>query len=317
MPTNTTTPAAWDDPEYDVLGDLAAAHNAAWGTYKEPPPRKIDFESFRADTMRNIVALVKDAHAGQKDKIGRPYTEHLFAVRKGVQVLGGSKHAEAAALLHDVVEDTSWTIQRLRNAGAPEPVLVAVEAVTKRPSEEQGKYLARIIAAGVDAMHVKLADLLHNTRHDRLAQVPAHTRDRLLKKYRPSIARLMLELGLIVDEVEQKKLATKPAGTAGGYGSTYTGSYAIDTLYAGEWPKTWAAPIAARSKVQGGIVFALCDGSAKFFTTKQSRAKVKITSLSSWKANPQRAEWLEMYDFAKNPESAQQLIEDAMDDLGR
>jgi hypothetical protein len=201
-------------------------------TYKSKPKKDYSEDSANFPvsdpiTVSQARAIAYDMHKDQKDKSDRPYKEHLEAVCKGVQVLGGGTSEQVAALFHDAVEDYHTTYDLLRKINVTETSIKMIEAVSKRPSEEQGKYLARIKEAGPGAMRVKLADLLHNTRHDRIQALrddkKDHTADRLLKKYRPSIAALMLELGLIVDEDEQKKFATKPQGSA--YSGTYGGYY--------------------------------------------------------------------------------------------
>lgn len=173
-------------------------------------------------TLSQARRIAHHMHRTDVDKIGHAYSEHLNAVEQGVRLFGGSVEERIAALFHDSVEDGHTTFDLLRKIHVTEATIDMIEAVTKRSGEEQGKYLARVVAGGEGAMRVKLADLIHNTRHDRLQALRDDKRgyvaDRLLKKYRPSIARLMLELGMIVDEDEQKKLATKPQGSA--YGST-------------------------------------------------------------------------------------------------
>lgn len=174
-------------------------------------------------TISQARRIAHHMHRDQKDKSGRPYTEHLNAVERGVVVFGGTAEERIAALFHDSVEDYHTTYDLLRKINVSEASITMIEAVSKRASEEQSKYLARIIAAGPGAMRVKLADLFHNTRHDRIQALrddkKDYVADRLLKKYRPSIAALMLELGMIVDEDTQKKLATKPIGTASNWTS--------------------------------------------------------------------------------------------------
>lgn len=167
-----------------------------------------------AVSLAREVALL--AHGNQRDKLGRPYGEHLLGVYRGVVVLGGSVEAEQAAFLHDVVEDTAVTVDDLVQVyGFSPAVASAVEAVTKRSGEVQEEYLERVIAAGADAIAVKTADLLHNTRPDRLAGLPEYTRARLLRKYRPSLAALLLAAERIVDmDGQAAALATTPTGSA-------------------------------------------------------------------------------------------------------
>lgn len=148
-------------------------------------------------------AIALKMHRDQRDKAGQPYGSHILAVERGVEVLGGNLDERIAALFHDAVEDGHATIPDLRALGATEETLVMVEAVTKRRDEHNDVYLSRIIAAGPGAMRVKVADLLHNTRHDRveaLRQSQTGTADGIdfrLAKYRRSLSLLMGELGLL------------------------------------------------------------------------------------------------------------------------
>lgn len=157
----------------------------------------------------------------QRDKNGRPYIEHLDAVALGTQVFTTDEEVIAAALLHDIVEDTDMTFAELLREGASRRQVKIVRALTKTAGEVQANYLNRVIAAGEDAMRVKLADLLHNTRPDRLAELPVYTRERLLKKYQPSIARFMQELGYIVTVEEFQKVPVGSSTTTTGTGTSY------------------------------------------------------------------------------------------------
>lgn len=236
-----------------------------------------DSESFPVTdpiTVSQARKIALDMHSKQKDKAGRPYGEHLNAVAMGVQVLGGSPEEQIAAYFHDAVEDHHTTYDLLRKIHVTENTITMIEAVSKRSSEEQGKYLQRIIAAGHGACRVKLADLLHNTRHDRIQALrddkKGHTADRLLKKYRPAMAALMLELGMIVTEDEQKKFATKPQGTATGSHSRFGSNantrgklWEVSTLFRGDWPSAWKAPILQTDGDEETITFYLANGEVK------------------------------------------------------
>lgn len=229
------------------------------------------------DLVQRARALAIQAHGKQKDKNGAPYWHHLRDVAAMVKLLGGDEHAVAGAWLHDVVEDTKWTIVQLAEAGIPLETLVAVEAVTKKNFEPQTKYLARVIEGGRRAMLVKVADLFNNTRPDRMAQLNETTRNRLLKKYRPSLLALLLELELVATEDTQAKLATTPVGSMGSYGGTSgswkgTNKYGPDeteqfeahALIGGDWPLDWPAPIAEKlKKGQGANTYLLSDGNTR------------------------------------------------------
>ncbi|MCL1837968.1 MAG: HD domain-containing protein [Propionibacteriaceae bacterium] len=122
------------------------------------------------------------AHTGQTDQAGHEYVWHAMLVAAGVKEAGGSQEAVAAAWLHDTVEDTWVTGNFLVEAGFPEAVVDAVDAVTKRHGEPVDEYAHRI-AANPLAVMVKKADLADNTNPDRLAQLEPATRTRLETKY--------------------------------------------------------------------------------------------------------------------------------------
>ncbi|MFJ3905681.1 HD domain-containing protein [Streptomyces sp. NPDC090025] len=142
-------------------------------------------------TLAEIEALAVAAHAGQTDKAGRPYAEHLRAVAEGVRARGGSEEQIAAGWLHDAVEDDALSETWLADAALPPAVKAMVRALTKRPGEPVEDYTARILATP-GALLVKRADLAHNADPARLAVLDPATRDRLTAKY----ARARALLGL-------------------------------------------------------------------------------------------------------------------------
>lgn len=84
-------------------------------------------------TLAEIETLAVTAHAGQTDKAGRPYAEHLRAVAEGVRARGGDERQIAAAWLHDAVEDAALSPEWLAGAALPPEVKEMVRALTKRP----------------------------------------------------------------------------------------------------------------------------------------------------------------------------------------
>ncbi|MEV3992953.1 HD domain-containing protein [Streptomyces sp. NPDC049837] len=145
-------------------------------------------------TLDEVEALARKAHAGQTDKAGRPYAEHLQAVADGVRARGGSDEQIAAAWLHDAVEDDKLSEEWLRGAGLPQAVKDMVLALSKRPGEDLAAYTARVLAVP-GARLVKEADLAHNADPDRLAVLDEATRARLTAKYARTRALLGLSGG--------------------------------------------------------------------------------------------------------------------------
>lgn len=90
-----------------------------------------------------------------------------------------------AAVLHDVVEDSSVTLGDLRAEGFPESVVDAVEALTKRQGESYEEFILRA-AANAIARTVKPADLLDNCDLSRIPAPGPEDFERL-KKYQEAI----------------------------------------------------------------------------------------------------------------------------------
>src|SRR6266699_1181216 len=78
--------------------------------------------------LERAIAIAVEAHRGQKDKNGAAYILHPLRVVARVN----SEVEKIAAILHDVVEDTDWTLDRLRNEGFSAEVIQAIDCVTKR-----------------------------------------------------------------------------------------------------------------------------------------------------------------------------------------
>ncbi|MFF7127678.1 HD domain-containing protein [Streptomyces sp. NPDC008240] len=133
-------------------------------------------------TLAEVESLARTAHAGQTDKAGRPYAEHLAAVADGVRARGGDAEQIAAAWLHDSVEDDALSEEWLTAAALTPRTKAIVRAVTKRAGEAPEAYARRILATP-GALLVKQADLAHNADPGRLAALDEPTRKRLTEKY--------------------------------------------------------------------------------------------------------------------------------------
>ncbi|RKE17179.1 HD domain-containing protein [Streptomyces sp. TLI_171] len=136
-------------------------------------------------TLAEVDALAARAHAGQHDRIGVPYVEHVRAVAAGLAPFGAG--LRMAALLHDVLEDTPTTAEDLLAAGVPAAVVATVRRVTRQPGAEYAAMLGEIVADQAATL-VKIADNAHNSRADRAAQLPEADRARLAERYRAARA---------------------------------------------------------------------------------------------------------------------------------
>lgn len=106
--------------------------------------------------------IAYDAHHGQLDRNGVPYIFHPFHVAEQMK----DEISVCVALLHDVVEDTSLTIEDLSRE-FPEEVVQAVSLLTHDKSEDYFDYLQRI-KRNPYARNVKIADVLHNSDQSRI-----------------------------------------------------------------------------------------------------------------------------------------------------
>lgn len=121
------------------------------------------------------------AHDGQLDKAGNPYIWHPERVAAGCT----DDVTKAAALLHDVVEDTDVTLEEIALHFGP-PVAQIVDALTKRTKtgsfESYKDYLDRILANPA-ALEIKLLDMDDNQLGWRVAHLSIEKQLRLACKY--------------------------------------------------------------------------------------------------------------------------------------
>ena len=118
-------------------------------------------------SIERAIEIASSAHAGQRDKAGQPYIFHPLRVMLRVN----TEHEQMAAVLHDVVEDTSVTLARLEQEGFPAEVLRAIAALAKLPGETRLDAAMRAAADPV-ARVVKLAD---NAENMDLSRIPNPT----------------------------------------------------------------------------------------------------------------------------------------------
>ena len=121
------------------------------------------------------------AHKEQTDKSGLPYVFHPFHLAEQMP----DELTAAAALLHDVVEDTPYTLDDLRSQGFPETVIDALELLTHREGISYFDYVAAIKLNPI-ARQVKMADLRHNSDLTRLDVVDSRALARV-EKYKKAL----------------------------------------------------------------------------------------------------------------------------------
>lgn len=108
-------------------------------------------------TLERALEMAAAAHAGQQDKAGHPYILHPIRVMLSVTTL----EERIAAILHDIVEDTSISFQDLFDAGFSSDIVIAVQALTKNEGESRQEAAQRAVQNTI-ARQVKLADVADN-----------------------------------------------------------------------------------------------------------------------------------------------------------
>jgi (p)ppGpp synthase/HD superfamily hydrolase len=130
-------------------------------------------------TLEKAIQIAAQAHAGQKDKFGAPYVLHPLRMMMRME----SETAMMAAVLHDVVEDSDWTLERLRGEGFSEEVLQAVDCLTNRNGESYDEFIARVETNAI-ARQVKIADLEDNMNVKRIGEMSPKDLARIEKYHR-------------------------------------------------------------------------------------------------------------------------------------
>src|ERR687886_1816205 len=168
----------------------------------------------RADVsiIERAYLVAEKAHAGQLRKSGEPYITHPVAVSQILAELGIGPRGIAAALLHDTVEDTDYTLDELR-ADFGDEVAMLVDGVTKLDKlkygdSAQAETVRKMVVAmskDLRVLIIKLADRLHNART--WGFVPAESAQRKAKETLEIYAPLAHRLGIQTIKLELEDLS--------------------------------------------------------------------------------------------------------------
>ncbi|GAB3990025.1 RelA/SpoT family protein [Nocardioides marmoraquaticus] len=177
------------------------------------------FRTVRANHPKADLALLERAydtaetfHRGQVRKSGDPYITHPLAVTTILADIGMTEPTLVAALLHDTVEDTPYTLDQLRKDFGDEVALL-VDGVTKLDKVKYGdsaqaETIRKMIVAmsrDIRVLVIKLADRLHNMRT--LRYVKAETQERKSRETLEIYAPLAHRLGMNTLKWELEDLA--------------------------------------------------------------------------------------------------------------
>ena len=117
-------------------------------------------------TLEKAIQIAVSAHQGQKDKAGAIYILHPLRLMLRME----TEEERVAAVLHDVIEDTSWTLTDLRKEGFSENVIKTVDYLSRRQSETFEEYIDRLKNDPM-ARKIKIADLEDNMDLKRLGSL--------------------------------------------------------------------------------------------------------------------------------------------------
>ncbi|HHX32435.1 MAG TPA: phosphohydrolase, partial [Bacteroidales bacterium] len=129
------------------------------------------------EQLKLAIEIAISAHNGQLDTHnGRPYIEHPFRVMNA----GHTLQEKIVGVLHDVVEDTDWTLNKLKAEGFTDEIVDGIDAVTRRDNESYDDYIIRVQTNSL-GIRVKLNDLTDNMDIRRWKEVQYQDLARLQK----------------------------------------------------------------------------------------------------------------------------------------
>lgn len=133
------------------------------------------------ELTRKALKIAFRAHEGQLDRSGLPYILHPVHVAEQMK----TEDTCVVAILHDVIEDTSVTMEDLQKEGFTETQLEGVRLMTHLPGTDYFAYVQNLKDNPV-ARAVKIADLQHNSDPTRLIKITPEDRARL-RKYQKAL----------------------------------------------------------------------------------------------------------------------------------
>jgi GTP diphosphokinase / guanosine-3',5'-bis(diphosphate) 3'-diphosphatase len=241
------------------------------------------------ELLRRAYVFSAFEHRGQVRHSGEPYLIHPLAVADFLADMKLDAVAIAAGLLHDVVEDTLTTIERIQELFGPE-VAHVVEGVTKisaipfsSSEERQAENFRKMLLAMVDDIRVilvKLADRLHNMRT--LSHLPEDRRFKIAQETRDIYAPIANRLGMSKVKNELEELSFR-----------YLEPQAYESL---------RAKVDAKRRATEGLIEEL----KKNVTAKLAEAQVPVTVIDgrikrlwsiSQKLQKQKIDLEQVYDF--------------------
>lgn len=166
--------------------------------------------------IKEAFEFANEAHKGVRRRSGEPYILHPLAVAKiAVKEIGLGTTSAISALLHDVVEDTDYTVEDISNLFGPKVAsivdgLTKISGVMGSDTSQQAESFRKMILTLADDVRViliKIADRLHNMRT--LASMPEHKQVKIASETLYIYAPLAHRMGLHAIKTELEDLSMK------------------------------------------------------------------------------------------------------------
>jgi len=130
-------------------------------------------------TLERAIEIAVEAHKGQKDKAGMPYVLHPLRLMFKME----SNNEKIAALLHDVVEDSDWTLDDLKKEGFNSDVIEAVSLLTRDEKDSYDEFIQKAVSNPI-SKNVKIADINDNLDLNRIDKISDKDYIRIKKYHR-------------------------------------------------------------------------------------------------------------------------------------
>ncbi|AEA81440.1 guanosine-3',5'-bis(Diphosphate) 3'-pyrophosphohydrolase [Candidatus Pelagibacter sp. IMCC9063] len=132
--------------------------------------------------LERAIEIAQEAHKGVKDRGGHDYINHPIRVMHAMS----NDQEKIVAILHDVVEDSDWTFERLKEEGFEDSVIESLRCVTKYSEEEDYQEFIKRAATNKIATKVKMADIEDNLDLSRLGTLTEKDLTRI-EKYKKAL----------------------------------------------------------------------------------------------------------------------------------
>lgn len=130
-------------------------------------------------TLDTAVIIAAQAHQGQKDRYGVNYILHPLRVMLRFE----SETEMIVAILHDVIEKTEWTLEKLREQGFNDTVLKAVNLLTRQDEQPYMEYIEKLRGNRI-ARKVKIADIEDNMNPRRMDTLSDENLEKLARLHK-------------------------------------------------------------------------------------------------------------------------------------